>query len=61
MLYSASELASPNAVLAKQIEINNTGDFIPLNLNEFDYKQFKNLFAVLIGTTYCHICFSIKR
>lgn len=32
MLRSASEFASPDALLEKQIEINNTSDFIPLNL-----------------------------
>lgn len=48
-------------ILAKRIEINNRSDFIPLNLNKFDYKQFKNLFSVLIGTTHCHICSSVKR
>lgn len=50
MIYPASQLASPNPLLAKRIEINNRSDFTPLNLNRFDYKQFKNLFSVLIGT-----------
>lgn len=41
--FSASELASLNVILAKRIEINDRSDFIPLKLNKFDYKQFKNL------------------
>lgn len=61
MIYPASQLASPNAVLAKRIEINTRSDFITLNLNRFDYKQFKNLFSVSIGSAQCHICFSSKR
>lgn len=50
MIYPASQLASPNAVLAKRIEINTRSDFIPLNLNRFDYKQFKTLFSVSVGS-----------
>lgn len=60
-LHSASELASLGVTLAKQAEINNRSDFIPLNLSKFDYKQFKNLFSVLISATYCHTCPSVER
>lgn len=47
MLYLASELALLDAALVKQIEINSTSDFIPLNLTKFDYKQFKDLCTVI--------------